>query len=167
MLRHLSEARAQVAKNPGAPSRHQPKAKLMPKPSAVFTHYPIRPFGHLIKRALSPDRLAVIDDCPIAHFLVFGVQEPGRKSQGFWRRLRAQCILKGFVRATAGGSCTPRPARLAHPMQQCRGAATRLVRGTPSCRPAACIHYDATSSDVEALLHENLVSWSGNSKRMS
>ena len=37
-----------------------------------------------------------------------------------------------------------------------RGAAS-IARVAPRCRLAACIHYDATRSDVEALLHENLV----------
>lgn len=42
-------------------------------------------------------------------------------------------------------------------------AASSFVRGTACCKTAACIHYDATSSDVEALLHENLAKGDRNS----
>jgi adenylosuccinate lyase len=35
--------------------------------------------------------------------------------------------------------------------------ATQLAKSCIAPRGAACVHYGATSSDVEALFHENLV----------
>lgn len=95
------------SQKPWCPFPPPAQGSLMPKPSAVFTHYPIRAFGHLIKRALSPDRLAVIDDCPIAHFLVFWGARAWEKITRILAQIASAVHLERVhVRATAGKSCT-------------------------------------------------------------